>query len=143
MSEEENKAVVRRFIEQGFARGDLAVVDELMSPDVREHQEGVMPPNREGVKTLIGMLHGAFPDFSCTIEDIIADGDKVWVRMKGAGTHRGAFMGRPPSGRSFTETTFDECRVQGGQIVEHWGVPDMFSIMRQLGFIPQPPPPVQ
>lgn len=143
MSVEENKAVVRRFLEEAFGRGNVALVDELMSSNMIEHQQGVVPPNAEGVKGLIRSLHAAFPDFSCTIEDMVADGDKVWVRLKGAGTHRGPFMGRPPSGRSFTETTFDECRVQGGRIVEHWGVPDIFSIMLQLGMIPQPQPPVQ
>jgi predicted ester cyclase len=138
MSAEQNKLVVRRFIEEAFAKGNLAVVDEIISPDGKEHQESVVPPNAEGVKALIRSIHTAFPDFNCTIEDIVADGDKVWIRLKGTGTHTGPFMGRPPTGRSFTETTFDECVVKDGKIVEHWGVPDMLSVLRQLGLIPLP-----
>jgi predicted ester cyclase len=140
MSAEQNKQIVRRFIEEAFARGNLAVADEILSPDLKEHQEGVRPPNAEGVKVMIGALHTTFPDFTCTIEDMVAEGDKVWLRLKGTGTQRGFFMGRPPTGKSFTETTFDECILKDGKIVEHWGVPDMLSVMRQLGLIPVPQP---
>lgn len=80
-----------------------------------------------------------FDDFSLTIEDIVAVDDKVWVRMTGRGKNNKEFMGRPPTGKSFTITVIDVCRFENGKIVEHWGVPDRFHLITQLGFLPKPP----
>ena len=70
---------------------------------------------------------------------MVADGDKVWARMTGRGTHSTEFMGRPPTGKSFAITVVDICRFENGKIVEHWGVPDRFHMMAQLDLLPRPP----
>jgi len=72
-----------------------------------------------------------------TIEDIVVDGDKLWARMTCRGTHQGPLMGLPPTGKPFTITVIDVCRFEEGKVVEHWGVPDRFAQMHQLGLLPQ------
>lgn len=136
MSQEQNQASVRRLIEEGFGKGDLAVFDELFAPNFVEHQNGVRPPTVEGVKAIAEQLHAAFPDFRCTVEDIAADGEKVWVRLSGGGTQLGPLFGHPPTGKTARINIIDICRFENGKIVEHWGVPDNLSLMQQLGFIP-------
>jgi steroid delta-isomerase-like uncharacterized protein len=138
MSEEQNKQVFRRVIEEGFNSGNLVALDELFSTTYQEHQFG-LPPTLEGFKEDIHGLRAAFPDLKLTIEEIIAEGDKVWARMTARGTHRGQFMGLPPTGKSFAITVVDICRFENGKIVEHWGVPDRFHLMAQLGALPRPP----
>ena len=95
-----------------------------------------MPPTLEGSKGSIRYLRSTFAPFSLTIEDVVADGDKVWMRMTGRGTHSQEFMGRPPTGQSFAITVVDICRFEDGKIVEHWGVPDRFALISQLGMLP-------
>jgi predicted ester cyclase len=84
----------------------------------------------------IQFLRTAFPDFNLTIEDMVEAGDKVWARMTARGTNRGGFMG-PPNGKSFEIVVFDVCRFEGGKLVEHWGSPDRFAMLAQLGLLPQ------
>ncbi len=72
-----------------------------------------------------------------TIEDILVDGDRVWARCTATGTNLGPFMG-PPTGNTIEVTVFDICRVQAGRIVEHWGVPDRFTLLQQIGRLPGP-----
>ncbi|HSD85280.1 MAG TPA: ester cyclase, partial [Anaerolineae bacterium] len=98
-----------------------------------------LPATLQGFKGSIRYLRDTFSPFSLTIEDMIADGDKVWVRMTGRGTHSKEFMGRPPTGKTFAITVIDICRFENGKIVEHWGVPDRFHQLAQLGFLPRPP----
>jgi predicted ester cyclase len=138
MSAEQNIAVFRRVIEEGFNKGNVDALDECFPPTYTEHQFD-LPSTLEEFKGSIRYLRHTFADFSLTIEDIVAVGDKVWARMTGRGTHSREFMGRPPTGRSFTITVIDICRFEHGQIVEHWGVPDRFHLMTQLGFLPRPP----
>jgi len=138
MSEEQNKRVFRQLIEEGFSQGNLEVLDDVFAPDFVEHQDGFVPPNAEGVKRAIVSLRTAAPDLKLTIEEIIASEDKTWARITARGTHRGPFMGRPATGRSFSITVIDICRFEGEQIVEHWGVADRLGIMAQLGLLPQP-----
>ena len=139
MTPEEHTEVFRRVIEEGFNKGNLDALDALFAPDFQEHQPGIVPPNLEGVKGAISYLRSGFPDLTLTIEDSTADGDTVWVRMTGRGTDSKGFMGRPPTGRSFAITVMDGCRFEHGKIVEHWGVPDRFHQMAQLGLLPRPP----
>jgi predicted ester cyclase len=135
---ERNAALFRRVIEEGFNAGRLAVADEVIAPDQREHQPG-LGPGPEGLKGAIRRLRSAFPDLTLTIEDITADGDKVWARLKARGTQRGPHMGRPPTGRRIEIDVIDVCRFADGQLVEHWGVPDRFTLLEQLGLLPPPP----
>jgi steroid delta-isomerase-like uncharacterized protein len=140
MSGEQNKAVVRQLIEQVFNQGNMAMMDELVAADFVEHEE--MPPGipegREGVELMTGMLRGAFPDFQATIEELIAEGDKVVLRMTWSGTQEGEFMGIPPSGKRFTIAVIDIMHMDGGKIAEHWGLMDMMGMMQQLGAMPAP-----
>ena len=137
MTPEEHTEVYRRVIEEGFNKGNLDALDALFAPDFREHQHGMVPPNLEGVKGAITYLRSVFPDLTLTIEDSVADGDTVWARITGRGTDSKGFMGRPPTGRSFAITVMDVCRFEHGKMIEHWGVPDRFHQMEQLGALPR------
>src|SRR5438477_7381388 len=131
------EAIYRRLIDEGFNEGNLAVVDELFAPDAREHQRGA-EDGPEGAKKTITYLRSVFPDFKITIDEVVVSGDKIWARQRGGGTNLGRFAGHPPTGRvGFTEV-IDICRIEGGKIVEHWGVPDQLGMMLQLGLIAPP-----
>lgn len=138
--EAQNEAAFRRLIEEGFSGGNSAVVDELFAEDFVEHQNGIEPPDREGVKLAIGFLHRAFPDLRVLVEDLTADGDRVWARLRGRGTHLGEGFGEP-TGRTVTLDIMDVCRFHDGLIAEHWGVPDRFGQMQQLGLLGSRPKP--
>jgi predicted ester cyclase len=131
--QDHNKELFRRLIAVGFSDGDLSVVDEVFSHDFVEHQTGVHPANREGVKGLIAYLHQALPDLTCTIEDMVASGDTVWARLRARGTHRGTFMGVASTGRVVIVDIVDISRFDGGKIVEHWGISDRLGILEQIG----------
>ena len=140
MSTEQNKALFRQLIEEFFNRGNMSRADEFLAPDFVEREE--LPPgiprDREGVKQLTTMLRSAFPDFKATIDDIVAEGDKVVVRSTWSGTHKGEFMGIPPTGKSVSFGVIDIIRIAGGKCVEHWGQMDSMGLMQQLGAIPAP-----
>lgn len=140
MSLDKNKELVREMIEVMFNQGNAGGGDEFLSPDFIENEElppGV-PAGREGVKLLTGMLHAAFPDFEATIEDLIAEDDRVVLRMTWTGTHEGEFMGIPPTGNRVSFGVFDIVRIADGRIVEHWGLMDNMALMQQLGVISAP-----
>lgn len=129
--------VMHRIFDEGFATGDDAVVDELCSPDLVEHQFGLAGVGAEAiahVKAAIRDVHGAVPDMRFTVEDSVVVGDRVWVRVRGRGTNTGPFFG-PPSGQPVDITVFDQARVVDGRIVEHWGVPDRFALLAQTGVL--------
>ena len=135
MSTELNQAAFHKVIAEAFNKGNYSVLPDLFNPDFIEHQFG-LHPTIEGVQSDIQFLRTAFPDFTLTIEDLVADGDKVWARMTARGTNRGGFMG-PPNGKTFKIDVFDLCRFKDGMIVEHWGSPDRFAMMAQLGLLPK------
>jgi predicted ester cyclase len=137
MSIEQNIATLRRVIYEGFNKGNLDALDDCFAPSYNEHQFD-LPSTLEGFKGSIQFLRNSFSDFSLMVEDVIADKDKVWVRMTGRGKNTKEFMGRPPTGKSFEITVVDVCRFENGKIVDHWGVPDRFHMLLQLGFLPQP-----
>jgi len=140
MSTEQNKALVRRLMEEVFDRGNISLIDELFAPDFVEHEElppGI-PAGSEGVKQMSTMFRSAFPDFKATIDDMIAEGDKVVVRGTWSGTHKGEFMGIPPTGKRVSFGVIDIVRIAGGKFVEHWGQMDNMGLMQQLGLIPAP-----
>jgi predicted ester cyclase len=139
MSEEQNKNVFRKVVEEAYSKGNVDVLDEAFAPNFIEHQAGIVPPTAEGVKRSIAFLRGAFPDMKLTIEEIIASGDKTWARITAHGTHLGPFMGVAPTGKSFAITVMDVCRFENGRIVEHWGVADQLAVMAQIGALPRPP----
>jgi predicted ester cyclase len=133
-----NEQLFRKIIEEGFGKGDPTVIDALASPDFLEHQYGFTPPGASGVKRAIASLHDAFPDFSLTIEELVSSGDKVWGRMTARGTQEGQLGPMPPTGRRIEITVIDIMRFKDGRLVEHWGVPDRFAMMEQLGMKPPP-----
>lgn len=136
MSIEQNQASFRQIINEAFNKGNYGVLRDHVWPDFIEHQFG-LHPTIEGMQDDIQFLRTAFPDFNLTIEDMVADGDKLWVRMTARGTNLGGFMG-PPNGKSFEVTVFDSCRFSEGKMVEHWGSPDRFALLAQLGLLPKP-----
>ena len=137
MSVEENKAIVRRVVD-AFNRGDWAVVDELFAADYVDHDRarGDLPPGPAGVKQAWGMLRAAFPDLHATIEDLVAEGDRVAVRGVIRGTHRGELMGIPATGRQVAMPLIDVNRIAGGRLVERWAEADMLGLLQHLGIVP-------
>lgn len=129
--------VLQRMFDEGFATGNGAVVDELCSPDLVEHQFGTSGTGAEAVqhvKDAMRDVHGAVPDIQFTIEDSVESGDTIWVRVRGRGTATGPYFG-PPSGRPVDVAIIDVARVVDRRIVEHWGVPDRFAMLAQTGIL--------
>jgi steroid delta-isomerase-like uncharacterized protein len=139
MSTEQNKALARRFIEETISQGNMSVANEVVALDYVGHPTppGV-PPGREGLKQVVTMYRSAFPDMKTTIHDIIAEGDKVVIRMTHSATHKGEFMGIPPTGKSASFGEIAILRFADGKIVEYWGQTDSMGMMQQLGIIPAP-----
>lgn len=128
---------LHRIFAEGFATGETAVVDEVCSPDLVEHQFGLSGTGQEAierVKAAIRDVHATIPDLSFTVEDAVESGDTLWSRVRVRGTASGAFFG-PPSGRPVDITVVDIVRVIDGRIVEHWGVPDRFALLAQTGVL--------
>jgi steroid delta-isomerase-like uncharacterized protein len=138
VSTEENKALVRRFVDEVQSRGNIDALDEICSPEFVNHSAppGV-PSNCEGVKQLTAMFRQAFPDSYFIVEDMMAEGDKVATRKTFHGSHQGEFMGIPPTGRRVSMRLIDIVRIAGGRVVEHWSMGDNLGMMQQLGVIPQ------
>ena len=137
MGAHENKAIVRRFIGQAFNAGDLAAIDELVASDYVLH---VAPEVRgpEGMKHFVTMYRTAFPDYTCTIDDQIAEADKVVTRWTARGTHEGELMGITPTGNRVEITGITIDRIEGGKTVETWDHYDALGMMQQLGVMEQP-----
>ena len=139
MSAEENKANVRRVYEEAITQNKPEVFDEIMSPDVVDHAPFPdQAPGLEGFKGVFAMMLSAFPDYQSTVEDQIAEGDKVVTRFSSQGTHQGEFMGIAPTGNRVRVTGIDIDRVVEGKIVEHWSEADLLGMMTQLGVISKP-----
>lgn len=133
MSADTNKTLVRRLVDEAQTEGNLAVVDEILADDFVDHTPfpGV-PPTRDGVKVLFGYLRAAFPDLRVRIDEQVADGEKVVTRKTFAGTHRGEFMGAPPTGRPVSFEVIDILTVRNGKIAEHRVVFDRMAIQEQI-----------
>jgi steroid delta-isomerase-like uncharacterized protein len=128
-----NKAVVMRVVDEMWNRGDAAAVDELIAPGMVEHGAfGAGTGGRDDARETIGRFRAAFPDLVLEAEHLIAEGDQVVLHWVGHGTHEGEFMGMPPSGAKVTARGLDIYRVADGQVVEHWGYPDVGALMAQL-----------
>ena len=131
MSLEENKAIVRMFIE-AYNKRNLDLFDDILAPDYFDHTSKV---GIEGLKQLMNMAFKAFPDFHETIEDIIAEGDKVWARITFTGTHIGEFMGISPTGKKVTTEMVDIFRIFNGKLVEYRDVNNNLDYLKKLGII--------
>jgi steroid delta-isomerase-like uncharacterized protein len=133
---EQNKHVVRRLYEDVFGQGRLELADQLVHPECRDLHD---PQDRRGparVKEVATMLRSAFPDQRWEIEQLVAEGDRVAMYCTWTGTHEGAFMGIPPTGRRATVPHMYLFRLDAGQVTEYAAVRDDLGMMRQLGLIP-------
>lgn len=135
---EENKALVRRFVEEVQSQHNLAALDELFSQDFIDHSGMTNPPTLEGSRQFFTMMFAAFPDMHMTIRQQLAEGDKVMTHKTLQGTHQGSFMGIPATGNEVSVDIIDIFTVTDGQITEHWTVGDMLTMMQQLGVVPGP-----
>jgi predicted ester cyclase len=139
MSTEDNKATMRKFYETMSQGNPSLFVDTFIDPNQVDHSAPPgMPGGIEGAKQMAGMLLTAFPDLHFTVEDMIAEGDKVVARATFSGTQQGAFMGIPPTGKHVMWKVIDINRIAGGKSVEHWMEMDMLGMMQQLGVVPAP-----
>ena len=139
MSTEDNKALVRRFYEEVFNQKNTTAIAEFIDPTFVDHSlPPGLPGGIEGARQYIGMYMTAFPDLHLTVEDMIAEGDKVVARFTGSGTQQGAYMNIPPTGKQMTATVIDMFRIAGSKFVEHWLEFDALGMMQQLGVIPAP-----
>jgi steroid delta-isomerase-like uncharacterized protein len=139
MSERDNKATVRRFIDEYQTGGDERAFDDIIHPDVQDRSRPYgIAPGAEGVRQQFAGFRRAFPDFRATILDMIAEGDRVVTRKVFHGTHHGDLWGIPPTGREVEIQVIDIVRLEDGRIVEHWNVVDRLGLMQQLGVLPAP-----
>ena len=139
MSTEAHKNIVRRFVEEVQNEGNLTALEELTAPAYVNHNAppGV-PPNREGMKQLTAMFRQAFPDGRMTIEDMIAEADRVATRKTFRGTHQGELMGIQPTGKTVVIQLMDITRLTDGKVIESWHMGDDLGLLQQLGAL-QPP----
>lgn len=137
MTTEENKKLVIRFIEEIINRQNLSAVEELIDPDfVVRGQGGRELRGIEGARAMSDMYAAAFPDFRVTADDLVAEDDRVMCRFTCTGTHKGEFMGIPPTGKSFQISGVSITKLVNGKQVETWGVSDYLGALQQLGAIP-------
>jgi steroid delta-isomerase-like uncharacterized protein len=137
---ETNKALTRRWFEDLFNEGNLSVADELLAQNHVVHDPVFtdLPTGPEADKQIVNIYHGAFPDANITIEDQIAEGDKVATRWTGRGTHQGEFMGVDPTDNRVELSGMTINRISEGKIAETWTNYDALGMMQQIGAIPEP-----
>jgi steroid delta-isomerase-like uncharacterized protein len=138
MSAEENKALVRRFVEEFWNQGNMATADELMAGDAEIHMPTGETLDLDELKGFNAAWRESFPDWHSTFEELIAEGDRVAERWTGRGTHLGELMGIPPTGKRVEGPGSVFYRIAGGKIVEFRGQLDMMGMMQQLGVISPP-----
>jgi predicted ester cyclase len=133
VNHEANKSIIRRLYKEVFGDWDLSVIDELIGPDFLGH--GVpagTPRGPEGFRQFYASLRAAFPDLRYTVEDMIAENDRVVVRWRWEGTHQGRFKDIAPTGKRASMTGIAIYRLAGGKAVERWVEVGMESLLRQL-----------
>lgn len=136
---QQNKKVERRLIEEVWNRGNYDVIDQLVARDYVGHSTTPQDETRgpEAYKAFYASLHAAFPDFNVTIEDQIAEGDRVVTRWTASGTHLGPFRGIPPTGNRGAITGITIERLANGKVVECWTNADDLGLLRLLGVVPE------
>jgi steroid delta-isomerase-like uncharacterized protein len=138
LSIEENKALFRRYVEEVGNKGNLDLADEIFDSYLAHQPDGsVLERGPEDVKRFMGEFRSAFPDFHTTIEDMVAEGDKVVTRWRARGTHQGEFRGIAPTGNEMEITGIGIFRFSEGKVVESWDNFDQLGMMQQLGVIPK------
>ncbi len=140
MSIEENKAIGRRWAEEVWGKADVSVADQLAHPDITVAYP-LLPETvhgREAFKQVLAMVKGALPDVHGSVDELIAEGDKVVIRWTLAGTQQGAFGSIPSTGKSVSWTGISICRIVDGKVIEDRGEEDALGLMQQLGVVPTP-----
>ena len=133
--EEQNKATERRIVE-ALNQGNLGIIDELFTPNYVYHLGAMEVRGRAAFKQFMQTALAAFPDFEMIVEDMIADGDKVVTRWVNRATHKGEFMGIPPTGKKVDFPGLLMARFKDGREVEAWDMADSLTMLQQLGVIP-------
>jgi steroid delta-isomerase-like uncharacterized protein len=140
MSAQENKELARRWFEEVWNKGNMDFVDEVVASNLVVHDPSTpegMSSGVESAKQFVEVYRDAFPDIQLTVEDLLAEGDKVVTRWTARGTHQGELMGIPPSGNPVEATGITIDRIEGGKVVETWANYDALGMMQQIGAIPE------
>jgi len=133
----QTKSPIRLIFDEAFTQGNLAVVDEVLTPSHFAHNAiGGIPNGPNGLKLLIAMFRNAFPDLHCTVEDEIHEGDKFSARWTLNGTHQGLFLGNPPTGKRVSIPGLIFGRTMDGKVDEDWTLIDLMGMLQQLGLVP-------
>jgi steroid delta-isomerase-like uncharacterized protein len=138
MFTEENKAIVSRFFEEGPSKGNLSAANKLLSSDFVIYGPLPASPGIEGINEIITTCRTAFEHLNVTIEDMIAEDDKVVARFTARGIHKGNFMDLPATGKPIIMTGIEIFRIKNGKIHEIWAEANLLGLMQQLGIIPAP-----
>ncbi len=133
MSVEANKAQTRQIIDQGWNKGNMDSLNDLISPNFVNHTASNPNETRDGFKQRVQMVRTAFPDWEVTVDEMLGEGDKVVTRWRARGTHRGSFRGIPATGKKIEVTGIAIDRVLDGKRVEGWAEWDMLGLLQQLG----------
>ena len=137
MSVEENKALERRLYEEIYIKKNIAKAEQFFATNWICHPSPPgASPGLEGMKQQHVINSKAIPDMQVKLEDMVAEGDKIACRWTATGTHKGEFMGVPPTNKKITLTGIHIDRIAGGKVVETWNYTDMLGVMQQLGVIP-------
>lgn len=139
MHTQENKALVRRYLLDVTATGNMALLEEIFAPDFAAHLPNGDLPGLEPLRTYLTAFRAAFPDARYVIEEEIAEGEGVAARWRWEGTHDGPFQGIAPTGMRVSQTGTTVFRVLGNKIVEAWPQADFLGLMQQLGATLQVP----
>jgi steroid delta-isomerase-like uncharacterized protein len=132
MTIEENKQVALAFIDRVFVNGDAAAVDELATEDFTAYTFGPKPVGRDFLKAAIPRVAEGISDPDFEIDDVIAEGDRVAVRLTSSATHTGTFMGQPASGNRYSISEIHIFGIRDGKVAKHWHVFDKLALMEQL-----------
>jgi predicted ester cyclase len=135
---EANKAVIRRIVEEVWHQGNLSVIDELYAPNYVGQSPPEMMHGPKGYKECVIKYRSASPDIRFTIEDMVAEGDKVAARWTIRGTHTGEGLGMAPTGRRWTQSATSLFRLAEGKLVEEWSNVDMLGMLQQIGAVKLP-----
>ena len=142
MSAEQNKATVRRFYKEAFGKGNLDILDEVTTDDFIAHAPSepghdAETQDTERLKQEIARNRSAFPDLEFTIEDMVAEGNKIALRWSATGTHEGKLMDLPPTGKQVRLSGMNFLHFRDGKIAEDWVLWDSMGMMQQLGMVPE------
>jgi len=136
VSLEKNKAILARVVEEFINKNKSEEADALFSADFVNHNPSFgVSPDRVGIKEMIRLFHVAFPDYKMTIEDIIAEDDRVAVRMTAEGTHKGEILGIKPTGNRIDVMTISIVRISNDRIVERWNITNELEVMKEMGLM--------